>query len=124
MIESSRSISWWTASPIAWMYGISRAMSRLLLGVDVVDGPLGRREGAVEPELDGLVDLLPRGLGDLVGLLGGQRALGDEPRAEARNRVAALRGLVLLDVAEDRDRLVLRVVERDAGRGDDVPVRA
>ena len=53
-----------------------------------------------------------------------EHPVGDELRAEAWNRVSALRGLVLLDSAEDRDRLVLGEVERHTGRGDDVPVRA
>src|SRR4029453_15235370 len=77
----SRSISWWIASPIAAMYGSSRAISRLLSGVDVFDGFLGRREGAGEREVDRLLHLGPHALGDLVGLLGAQRPVLDEPPA-------------------------------------------
>jgi len=55
--------------------------------------------------------------------LAGEDAVGDETASERRHRVALLRGLVLLGRAELLDRLVLGEVERDAGRGDDVPVR-
>ena len=43
-------------------------------------------------------------------------------RAKAWHRVAAQRRLVLLALAEHRDRLVLRIMERHAGRSDDVAV--
>ena len=59
-----------------------------------------------------------------VGLLGAQRAVLDQPHAEARHRVAAQRRVVLLAVAEHRDRLVLLVVQRHARRSDQVAVSA
>src|SRR5262245_66476656 len=121
--DSSRSISSRIASSIAAMYGSSRAMCELL-GVDVVDGVLDRREGALQAERDGLLHLHARRLGDPLRLLRAQRPIGDEPCAEARYGVAALRSLVLLLCPEDRDRLVLGEVQRHARRRDDVAVGA
>ncbi len=46
----------------------------------------------------------------------------DQGGAKARHGVAAQRRLVLLALAEHGDRLVLRIVQRHAGRGDDVAV--
>src|SRR6185312_17042593 len=113
------------ASSIAAMYGSSCAIERALLsGVDVLDSVRGRREGAGEREIDRLLHLPLGRLGDLVRLLGAQRPVLDEPPAEARDGVAALCRLVLLGVAEHGDRLVLGVVERHAGRRDQVAVRA
>ena len=68
--------------------------------------------------------LLPRGLCDRFRVLHGESAVGHEPGTEPRHRVAALCGLVLLDVAEDVNRLVLGVVQGHAGRRDDVAVGA
>src|SRR5918998_2235603 len=111
------------ASLIAPMYGISRAMSSSL-GVDVLRRLFGLRMWTVEREVDRRLHLLPGLLGDPVGVLGGQRTLLDQPRAEARHRVPAQGGLVLLPGAELLDRLVLWIVQRHPGRGDDVAVRA
>src|ERR671916_3176503 len=110
------------ASLIAPMYGISRAMSSSL-GVDVLRRLFGLRIRTVEREVDRPLHLLADLLGDPVGLFRGQRALLDQPRAEARHRVAAQRGLVLLAGPELLDRLVLRIVQRHPGRRDDVAVR-
>ena len=49
----------------------------------MLDGLLGRRERALEPEVDGLLHLRACRLGDLVRLLSGERPVGDEARAEA-----------------------------------------
>jgi hypothetical protein len=74
--------------------------------------------------VDGAGHLLAHVRREGAGLLRGQHAVGDEPRAEPGHRIAALGGLVLLDGAEHLDRLVLGEVQRDPGRGDDVAVRA
>src|ERR687891_89100 len=108
---SSRSISWWMASLIAPMYGISRAMSSSL-GVDVLRRLFGLRIRTLDAEVDSRLHLPAGLLGDAVGVLGGQRALLHEAGAEARHRVAAQGRLVLLGSAELLDRLVLGVVER------------
>jgi hypothetical protein len=61
----------------------------------------GAGGGALEPDVDGRLQLLARGSAIRIGLLGRQRPFANEARPEARNRVAALGGLVLLGVAED-----------------------
>src|SRR5262245_41877818 len=119
--DSSRSLSSRIASSIAAMYGSSRAMCELL-GVDIVDGVLDRRERALQAERDGRLHLVARRLGEPVRLLRAQRPVGDEPCAEARYGVAALRSLVLLLRPEDGNRLVLGEVQRHARRRDDVAV--
>src|SRR3954451_24237470 len=119
---SSRAISCLMPSSIAAMKGSS--MTRSLLGVDVVEGRLGGRERALEAEGDRLLHLLANLAGDAIGVLGGQRPVGDERGAEAGHRVAGERGLVLLGRAELLPRLVLGEVQRHARRRDDVPVRA
>src|SRR2546423_11646331 len=98
---------------MAAMYGSSCGMSTSS-GVDGLEGGFDVGERAVEREADGLLHLLPHRRGDRVGLVGRQTAVGDEPAAERRHRVAALRRLVLLGRPELLDRLVLREVERHA----------
>jgi len=58
----------------------------------------------------------------LVGLRGAQYTSLDKGGAKAWDWVAAQSHLVLLALAEDGDRLVLWVVQRHAGRSDDVAV--
>ena len=58
----------------------------------------------------------------LVGPGGAQHAALDQGSAKAWHRVATQRRFVLLALAEHRDRLVLRIMQRHAGRGDDVAV--
>src|ERR687892_1040998 len=67
---SSRSISWWMASLIAPMYGISRAMSSSL-GVDVLRRLFGLRIRTLDAEVDSRLHLPAGLLGDAVGVLGG-----------------------------------------------------
>src|SRR6185437_10990306 len=74
-----------------------------LLGVDVLDGLVRLREGALEPEVHSLLHLVAGSLRDAVRLLRADRPVRDEPRAEPRDRVAALRRLILLRRAEDLD---------------------
>src|SRR6202021_2870028 len=49
-----------------------------------------------------------------------ERAVLNQHAAEARHRIAAQRGLVLFAFAEYRNGLVLGIMQRHAGRGDDV----
>ena len=78
--------------------------------------------GLSRPKVDRGLHLVADGGGERVGLLGRERAVGDEPAAERRHGVALQRRLVLLGRSELLDRLVLGEMERHAGRGDDVAV--
>jgi len=75
-------------------------------------------------EVDGRAHLLPDRGRHRVRCACVERAGRDHPVAHPRQRVRAPGRLVLLRRPEHRDRLVLGKVQRHAGRGDDVAVRA
>jgi len=85
---------------------------------------IGRRVRAVEREALGRVDL-GAGFGrHLIGLLRRQHAGGNQPGTHPQQRVGPPCRLVFVGRPEHRDRLVLGEMQRHAGRGDDVAVRA
>src|ERR1019366_9993425 len=101
----------------------SCAMDYSGLRVDVVECGLERGEGTVDGECNGCVHFLRHLRREFVGLRAAQDAALDQGAAKAWNRVAPQRCRVLLGLTENRDRFVLRVVQRHTGRSDDVAVR-
>src|SRR5579863_5091320 len=100
----------------------SVAICRSGSGVDVVECGLELGEGALDGEGDRLVHFLRDLRDELIGLGWAEHTALDQGRAKARHGIAAQGGLVLFALAEHRDRLVLRIVQRHAGRSDDVAV--
>src|SRR5580692_4520607 len=107
---------------IAAMKG-SCAMDYSGLGVDVVERGLELGERTFDGKADGSFHFLGHLGSQLVGFGAAEHAAFDQRRTKARHRVATQRRLVLLALAEYRDRLVLRVVQWHAGRCDGVAVR-
>jgi hypothetical protein len=85
---------------------------------------IGRGIGTGQGEIDGRAHLVADRGRHRVGRVRVERAGGDQPVAHPQQRIRAPGRLVLLRRPEHRDRLVLGKVQRHAGRGDDVAVRA
>src|SRR5579863_5526683 len=101
----------------------SCAMDYSELGVDVVERGLELGERTFDGKVDRALHFRGHLCGQLVGFGAAEHAALHQRGAIARHRVAAQRRLVLLALAEHRDRLVLGVVQRYAGWSDDVAVR-
>jgi hypothetical protein len=85
---------------------------------------IGRGIGTGQGEVDGRAHLRGHQSGHRVRRVRVEHAGRDQPVAHSQQRVGAPGRLVLLRRAEHRDRLVLGKVQRHAGRGNDVAVRA
>src|SRR5271170_3628342 len=124
MTLSSRCISSAMAAAIAWMYIISCGMTRSLLRENVLRRLFRCRQWAREREIYRSVHFVARLAFDFLGRSIGKHLAFDKKRAESRNGIAGLRGVVLIGVAINLDRLVFSEFQGHRRRDDVVSMRA